>query len=292
MEDDKLATWLEDQYDQGHTDAESGLAEHLKVLDTLSIPEINADSLFDKIKTQVEVNKETKPKIYPLYRWAASIAAIFTFCVGGYFLISNNETRIAPTSSIVEHVLPDKSKVTIKGNSELIYDNDFETRSMRLEGEAFFEVEKGSSFMVNTSSGTVEVLGTSFNVFAREDYLMVACKTGKVSVSQNKEETILSPGQMVIINKGKTDTSSVEIDKVDNWVSGESSFQRTPIAIVILSLKEQFNLSIDTNSVDLNDLMYTGSYLNGDIDKALKMVFTPMGIGYKFVNEKKITLFK
>ena len=38
-------------------------------------------------------------------------------------------------------------------------------RIIQLRGEAFFEVEKGSRFVVQTGKGAVEVLGTSFNVF-------------------------------------------------------------------------------------------------------------------------------
>jgi transmembrane sensor len=45
------------------------------------------------------------------------------------------------------------------------YSDDWsKERTLSLEGEAFFEVQKGSKFSVVTSDGIVEVLGTSFDV--------------------------------------------------------------------------------------------------------------------------------
>jgi len=37
-------------------------------------------------------------------------------------------------------------------------------RQLTLDGEAYFKVEKGSTFTVNTNNGSVTVLGTQFNV--------------------------------------------------------------------------------------------------------------------------------
>ena len=42
-------------------------------------------------------------------------------------------------------------------------------RSVNLDGEGFFKVAKGSKFDVETSAGTVSVVGTQFNVKNRKD---------------------------------------------------------------------------------------------------------------------------
>ncbi len=47
--------------------------------------------------------------------------------------------------------------------------------------EGFFKVQKGNKFIVHTPAGDVEVMGTSFNVFAREEASKVSCVTGKLS---------------------------------------------------------------------------------------------------------------
>ena len=53
MEENKLAKWLEEQYDQGHTDGEQELSKHLNVLDKMSLEAVDADQLFLKIKEKV-----------------------------------------------------------------------------------------------------------------------------------------------------------------------------------------------------------------------------------------------
>ena len=57
-------------------------------------------------------------------------------------------------------------------------------RTLELNGEAFFDVEKGNTFTVKTSQGNVSVLGTEFNVNASVDFFRVSCYEGKVKVSE------------------------------------------------------------------------------------------------------------
>jgi len=59
---------------------------------------------------------------------------------------------------------------------------------------SIFNVKKGNSFNVVSSLGKTFVLGTSFNIFSREDKYRVACVTGKVKViSITNKQVILSP---------------------------------------------------------------------------------------------------
>lgn len=69
--------------------------------------------------------------------------------------------------------LPDGSTVALNGGSTLRYTRDFavfpgleaDTRSVQLEGEAFFSVRKGDRpFSVRTPNAQVDVLGTTFSV--------------------------------------------------------------------------------------------------------------------------------
>ena len=64
-------------------------------------------------------------------------------------------------------------------------------RRVRLEGEAFFKVAKGSTFTVDTKTGSVKVLGTQFNVKNRIGFFEVVCYEGLVgvTVSDYNDET-------------------------------------------------------------------------------------------------------
>lgn len=93
-------------------------------------------------------------------------------------------------------VLPDGSTAHLNSMSRLAYHRSFQgwplvpdaRRRVSLDGEAFFEiVHDGRPFVVETFNARVEVLGTAFNVRARqgrwEGETQVTLESGKVQVS-------------------------------------------------------------------------------------------------------------
>ncbi len=62
------------------------------------------------------------------------------------------------------------------------------SRKVSLEGEAYFEVQKGKKFEVISTNGKTVVLGTSFNIYSRNNNYQVTCVTGKVRVTRNQRE--------------------------------------------------------------------------------------------------------
>lgn len=292
MDDNKLAHWLENEYDQGHTGDEAALAKYLEVLDNVSVSEVDADALFANIQSQV--SSKADAQTFSLYKWVSSAAAIFALAIGAYFLFGSNGIRVASDSAIVNHVLPDQSNVTLKTGSALSYEGDFQDRIVNLEGEAFFEVKPGNSFRVKTDNGTVEVLGTSFNVFARDEYLMVDCKTGKVSVSSNGNSEILTPGERALIHNKTFEKSTIDTLKINSGIDGELVFERAPLGLVLTSMEVQFGVEFDTNALGFNELydkIFTGSLAIDDFEKSLQIVLTVMEINHKIINENLVELF-
>lgn len=107
--------------------------------------------------------------------------------------------------------LPDGSIVWLNAGSKLTYPDDFLTRSERavmLEGEGYFDVvkDKVHPFLVHTSTITVKVLGTKFNVraYAQSENIETTLFSGKVEVSLNSEpgkNILLSPHEKLIVPK-------------------------------------------------------------------------------------------
>src|SRR5690606_8146867 len=112
-------------------------------------------------------------------------------------------TLKTPIGKQVHLTLPDGSKVWLNARSSLTYAvNNFEqTRTVRLEGEAYFEIfsDAAKPFRVVTDKQTVMVLGTKFNVNSYPDELgtTTTLVSGKVQVkSQNGTGLVqLSSGQ-------------------------------------------------------------------------------------------------
>ena len=108
--------------------------------------------------------------------------------------------------------LPDGTRVWLNADTRLEYPDDFSGRAMRevfLEGEAFFDVveNKHQPFIVRTSSLSVKVLGTAFNVksYDSDETIETTLVRGKVSIETNQNKTgeiiTLLPHQQAVFKK-------------------------------------------------------------------------------------------
>ena len=183
-------------------------------------------------------------------------------------------------------VLPDGSKVWLNAYSKLYQQGDWSNlRSLKLEGEGFFDVKKGTKFSVLTEYGLVEVLGTSFNIFAYEGQsYRVLCQTGKVKVIVDKArevaiEEILVPGEELEVKKTEILKSIVSIKESSmKWKEGVFKFKEESLYTVIRELERQFDVSIE---IDRNiDKLFTGAFSNKDLNIALQTVCAPLGLRY------------
>ena len=291
-----IAKWLEGSVTDTELNAQydTDMSQDLKLIndatDTLDIPSFDTQALLSKIKADIHSSKPAK--VSYLKYWVSGIAAIligvlaFTAVMNQSIVVNNN------TLTYTTHILPDGSTVHLNANSNIEYNEDFtKNRNISLDGEAFFEVQKGETFTVHTNNGKVTVLGTSFNVFSRESNFNVACKTGKVKVTTQKE-TILNPGDQILSIKDQIlEASTTDIKQIASWRNGESIFKSSPISEVILAITAQYNYELKGDPLDLTQ-RFTGSFIHDDIDKALRMVFLPMGISYKLDTQNKIILIQ
>ncbi|MFT6334662.1 MAG: ferric-dicitrate binding protein FerR (iron transport regulator) [Halioglobus sp.] len=257
----------------------------------IPIPMVNEDSLLLKIKSQIDEKETSSAKVIPLWKKLASIAAIAVVIFGVMTLFSADISIDSHQAIQLSHALPDGSQVILNSDSELEYDDNFtQDRTLNLNGEAFFQVEKGKPFTVITNEGEVSVLGTSFNVLARNGVFVVSCKTGKVQVSSKNKSKIINPGERIRFNNGiANNVENIDPIKIDNWTSGESYFERALLQEVISSMSHKYDTEI-TLPQGYHDKLFTGSFIHSDIHKAMKMVLVPMGIKYDVGNNGTVMI--
>ena len=222
-----------------------------------------------------------------------SVAAVIALLITSTVLFTNqSDNELISHQSEVADIrlveLPDGSKVTLNSKSTISYGSEW-NRSLNLEGEAFFEVVKGSKFTVNTNSGTVEVLGTSFNVYSRDDQLIVNCKTGKVKVDIPglSYQQVLTPGTGLRMSSNEVQERNLEVSNIATWQVGEFYFDNRPLEEVIEELSRQFDVEIRLNKVE--DRFFTGYFISTDLNTALEMVCDPLALEYK-VQESKVVI--
>lgn len=237
----------------------------------------NFQSIQNKINSKQASLDQPIKKIVPIWKYVA-IAACFIITFGLYqMLVFSNEveTDFGKMNTVV---LSDNSQVTLNSKAKIAYPNWFQlNRNIQLEGEAFFEVSKGSTFTVQTALGKVTVLGTKFNVTSFDDYFEVICYEGKVSVAIEDNTTILTQGEILRLYNNKMENWAEIQAAKPLWISGETAFKNIPMKYVFEKFKKQFNVEI-TYPKTIENIKFTGSFSNSDREIALQSICIPLNL--------------
>lgn len=164
--------------------------------------------------------------------------------------------------------LPDSSKVWINSGTLLIYPKKFtgDTRSIYLNGEAFFSVTKDSKkrFIVRTNHLEVEALGTTFNVQAYPDLPRVTTtlEEGKVRVdvkSKKFKSLTLLPNEQVMydINTGTLTRKTVDAKRLSLWKEEYLVFQEASFIEILNALEKRFGVIFHYDSAKYDGRSFT-----------------------------------
>jgi ferric-dicitrate binding protein FerR (iron transport regulator) len=225
-------------------------------------------------------------------RLTSGIAATIILLAAFFSLLRFYTTNIyCPAGQHLSHILPDGSSVEMNADSKLTYKPfwwRFE-RQVGFEGEAFFEVKKGSNFKIVSLLGHTQVLGTSFNIYSRENEYFVTCYTGQVMVtSLTSEEVILSPnyearinpdGNIIVMKEAKAGISH-------SWINNRFIFTSRPFDLVLKEIERQYGLTV---ILQVNqDYFYTGYFSkNKPVEEVLDLVCKPFGLTFVRISERE-----
>lgn len=275
------------------------LVELYKNTEGLSAPNFDEEKMLAKIlrlekkKTSPEQGRRVFLSNWVKYGVAASVLLLAAWL---FWSQSNTVEYNLAAGERAEATLPDGSTFVLNAESSLTYNKKTwrTTRTLNLEGEAFFEVKKGSDFTVNTPKGMVRVLGTKFNVRSRNNTFDVKCQSGKVRV-ENLAGVLL--GELTandairITDRGNVETWETSPADKPGWINGVFSFKNVPLRIVLEELERQYEIKVDVKNINSKDQIST-SFQKGNLELALKTILTPLGISYEKLNDQNIVLKK
>ncbi len=291
-----IKKWLEGTLTEAEKASFQGTEEY-RVLERLSrslmsfkAPEYDTEAEYQRLRGR----RSSKTKVISV-NWLAPvlrIAAVLTVLAGGYFFFLYDGLKVVKTVAAEKTVvtLPDSSSVALNASSKLSFSekNWKKKREVELEGEGYFRVAKGSRFDVETSMGTVSVVGTVFNVRNRDRYFEVICYEGAVDVRSAGQVVRLSPKHFFRIVDGVTTKENEIADDEPDWRRGESAFRSIPFKYVLNEFERQFDVTITTRNVDTSRL-FTGTFSHSDFSIALRSIALPFNLAYE-VEGKKIIL--
>ncbi|MEO1713234.1 MAG: FecR family protein, partial [Bacteroidota bacterium] len=246
-------------------------------------PELDSESMLQQILRTPKPEGGTV-RTLSVRRILSYAAAACVLLAAAWFLWPTTPTVTQVASGAGERInerLPDGSTVLINAESNLSYTPDSWSKERRLilNGEAYFEVEKGSTFTVQTDLGAVQVLGTEFNVRYRDDYLEVTCQSGKVRVSDLQGNLLrdLSPGQGLRVSQNGKDAEDLEVpaNRQPDWLRGLYRFSEVPLTVPIAELERQFGVELILKYIDTTQII-SCNFQTEDLQLALASVFEPL----------------
>ena len=281
---------------ENNKDKDAEFEEQLKLFENMEVPYKRTKAEVWEAMSQKMLTPPTK-KIIPinLTRWVAAAVIIIVSTLS--FTCFYTTSVHAVNGAHLAYTLPDNSVIHLNAGSKISYAPYWWMfqRSVSLEGEAFFEVEKGSKFVVNSNLGYTEVLGTSFNIYARDTTYQVFCKTGKVGVhaTYSNQSVVLNPSEKAILeNKVLTKETEVDGKASMGWINDQFYFNNVNLVRVLEELERQYDVKINFDQAlisENND--YTGLFAKEkNIQSVLVLITTTLDLNLNKVNEKTYTI--
>jgi Fe2+-dicitrate sensor, membrane component len=264
--------------------------------------QINTVEGLKKVKKKI-LNRKRKTIISKIQRIAAllTIPLLATII---YLLLDKKsddflELRTNP-GMIASFQLPDNSKVWLNSSSYLKCPVEFSgsNRSVYLEGEAYFSVEKDDKkkFVVETTSDVkVEVFGTQFNVeaYPKDNEITTTLVFGKVEMKylslENKDASQrLEPGEKAIYNvkNREFNHTKASVSVATAWKDMKVILRKTPIEEMIKILTKRFDVDFSILNDELRKGVYTGTFDEQQLPDILESLKLSTGIHYRITDSK------
>lgn len=194
---------------------------------------------------------------------------------------ANNETR--------EVKLPDGSVVTLNANSSLhvLFAGADDERLVRLEGEAFLRVvhlNNEKHFRVELPGETsVEVLGTEFNVYARQQRVSVYLQSGRVRLHASGGDSMLKPGEEGVMEAGQPIFAVQSVgESLANatlaWKSGVYIMEDIPLHQVAEHIHDQFGVSVTLHGTGIGERRITAKVPAQHMELLLKVLSESLSV--------------
>jgi transmembrane sensor len=172
------------------------------------------------------------------------------------------------------------------------------TGKLHLQGEANFKVKKEKTsrythkMLVHTNSGTVEVTGTTFNVYSRDNKTKVYLREGKVKLNNLPDLPVIHmhPGDYIQYDMLDKTISKMKVAPqiIDSWIFNKVIFDKTPVTEVFDHIKAVYGLGYVLKNKSLNEKSFTGVLPADDLSLLLKALEEAFNI--KIIKKDKTLL--
>jgi len=265
------------------------------------VKSIDTNKAWDKV--QYTIQEKANPKVLNFsFRWKKSmlVAATLIMAFVSYVIIKNTlpenqYQKVYAEAEVINIQLNDGSLVDLNIGSSLQFPEffDSETRTVKLSGEAFFNVARNESkpFVIETNNLNIKVLGTSFNVkvIGESGDEVVTVSSGKVEVWHNNKYLILEKGEAANFIAGTNSLSKLNVLDANYkaWKTKEIEFDNVPLEEVLAIIESVYHVEINVDSeIKMDSLILTADFSHDDLDHVLSSVCRTFNLSYTLQNKK------
>jgi transmembrane sensor len=306
-----LKEWLEED--------EKNILQFEEINDTfqslVTITKLNAgtsDRAWKTLRERIEVEKGTKVLPFqPRYSFLIKIAASVALVLSSYFILKSvlgNKENALHKPILVQNskgnktslVLPDSSIVFLNANSTLEYSDDFgeNSREVRLNGEAFFDVRKGRhEFVVTTSNLSIQVKGTKFNVSSTDldGTEKTTLEEGHVVLQIKGKEKVydMKPGDQIMFNaqSKKVTLKKVNPTHYSAWKEDHLHFENMLLYDIVIKLENRYKVNITIDEELARREWLTMTIENESIEEVLELIKLSSRLQYR-IKDNQITIYE
>ncbi|MGN7722457.1 FecR family protein [Chitinophaga sp. 22620] len=292
--------------DSDLTPLEALLEEETQHVNPLEIPPVMLKSIVYGIRKEAYPEFLKAAEARNRRGWYTGIAAVLLplLVFVSIYVFQENKTSFSTgitaekwdtvsnhTGSTVKAILPDGSAIWLTAKSRISYlpaQYNVTERAVRLDGEAFFEVEADPlhPFVVHHGGISTRVLGTAFNIeaYENEEDIRISLVQGKVAVNAPGDSAMryLAPGEQLIYKRGSGDYSvkPVLYSDASTWKNGWMILDDVPLKAALQRLERQYGLQIDVPAGILDNRKITAVFKGGTYREILHNMLFPHRLRY------------
>lgn len=244
----------------------------------------SADTIWQEIESGLTENKIPVRRLQPHRIYRLAMAALLVLLLGSATLIRFYTISVISDMNTPGVQLPDGSIAYLNTGTTLTYYPLWWTfsRELKLKGEAYFQVKKGKKFSVRSKAGITTVMGTSFDIYARDDVYRVTCLTGRVAVNARKStrQIILNPNSSAEVDASGNITfrTKIKAGKSIRW-KRQFTFTHSTLQAVVENIEKRYNVQITLKTN--KEYFYSGTLPNQiPVEEALNLICKPFGLTF------------
>lgn len=226
----------------------------------------------------------------------------FSEAIGDIEKLTFNTLKI-PRGKVFKIILSDGTMVWLNAESKIRFPDKFlsseDSRTVYLEGEAFFDVahNKDKPFIVKSGDLEIKVLGTKFNIssYPSEEHIKTTLVAGSVEVGIPATKSLpvkLAPNYQAAYKRSSLSgtVSKVNTDDFTAWIDKRIVFKNETLKSITTKIERTYNVNITNELENYDRERFTGEFDIETIEDILKTLKEISDFNYK-INGRNIRIY-